>query len=130
MINDKDLIFSDGQNCFVTDNEVNSTNDVDVGVADPNQGAGAGKKVVHVEVNTAITGGTSIQIIVRDSADDATYNDLYMGPAIAIGALTAVGKTLLNLPLPPTHRRYLRVVYKCVGAVAAGKADAYLNLNN
>lgn len=126
MINDYNLIFSDAQDVYSDGSTVNSTNDIDLGVADPNQGAG-NKKVVRVTVNTPFAGGTSVKATLQESADDSSYTVLLDGPAVPI-ADAITGKTLLEAVLPAEHKRYLRVAYACVGTVTAGKCDAYLNI--
>jgi hypothetical protein len=127
MIYDKNHVFSDAQAAFDTDDVVNSTNDIDLGVANPNMGAG-NKKTVRVVVSTAFVGGTSVKATLQHSADDSTYVTLLDGIAVVV-ASAIIGKVLLEAVLPAEHMRYLRVVYTNVGANSAGACNAWLDIS-
>jgi len=122
---DELLIFSDDQDIFDTDDDVDSSV-IDLGVADPNQGPGKKKKVV-VEVGTAVSGGTSIKAGLYESADASTYTLVAEGPVVLVAAALA-GKKLLEVMLPDTHGRYLKIVYTNAGANTAGTAYAYIDI--
>ena len=136
MINDAKHEFADAQAAFITDDVVLATGVIDFGVADPNQGAGQIKKI-RVTINTQFTGGTSIQgMIVHAAAVTAVpvaadfvadAAKLLTGPVILIAAALP-GVMIIEADLPTKHLRYVGVLIKCVGAVAAGKIDAQMNL--
>jgi hypothetical protein len=89
---------------------------------------GPGELIVQVQVNTAFSGGTSVQV----SLETHTSNDfssartvLAQGAAIADAQLTA-GAVLMSIRLPANLLRYVAVVLTGVGTHAAGKVDAFL----
>jgi len=130
MILDSKLIFSEDQ-AITTLGANDSTNILDLAVADPNIGEGT-KLVLHVEVSEAFASGTSagtLSIKLQDSADASSWADLAINTkAFAIADLTA-GAKLVEIALPYKLRRYLKLVYT-VGteAMTAGKVNAYISL--
>jgi len=129
MILDAKLIFSEDQAITTVGNH-NSTNILDFGVANPNLGEGT-KLVLHVEVSEAFASGGSatLTVDVQDSADNSSYASIGIKTgAIAVADLTA-GKKILEIPLPYSFRRYMKIVYT-VGTAdfTAGKVNAYIAL--
>jgi hypothetical protein len=127
MIYDKNHVFSDAQAAFDTDDTVESTNSINIGVADPNMGAG-NKKTVRVVVSTLFESGTSVQAILQHSDDDSTWVTLLAG-VVVLTAAAVVGKTLLEAVLPAEHMQYLQVAYVNVGANSAGACNAWLDIS-
>jgi len=126
MIYDIGHVFSDNQDVHSDGTTVNSTNDIDIGVANPNMGAG-NKKVVRVDVSVDFAGGTSIKATLYESSDDSTYTVLLDSVAV-LTAAAIIGKRLAEFVLPAVHKRYLRVVYTCVGTMTEGNCNAWLDI--
>ena len=89
--------------------------------------------VVVVTIGVALTGNTgTYQLLVRSSADDATYVTLAQTVAFAIAQLTA--GTVIKLPLPPMAAnpnalmpRYLKLSHTVgSGPFTAGTIEADL----
>jgi hypothetical protein len=86
---------------------VTSTNSVDMGA--PNMAEANGAEVVAY-----ITGGTTtgsngtIQLVLQDSADNSSFATILTGPA---SSAQGANWTPYRMPVPPVHRRYLRVQY-------------------
>lgn len=95
--------------------------------AQRNPGEG-GQMWLNVQVETAFTsvGAGTLSIKLQDSADNATFADVYTGETWALASLTA-GAKLLRMPLPADLRQYVRLLYT-VGttAMTAGKVDAWI----
>lgn len=120
MITDAQTKFSDAQ--AVTTGTQVSTNAYDMGVA---RDIGRGRQLrVYATVGTAFTGGTNLQVNVIQSAnsDLSSPTVIYTGTAIAEASLTA-GKTLLDVPLPPTSARYLGLQFVTSGTHTAGTVN-------
>ena len=113
-----------GQTVTGTGTSVLSTNTVDLGVA-RDVGEGSEFLMARVEVVTAASGGTSVEIqaVVADSADLAT-NLTVIGSsgAIPVANMTAGKRLVVNLnpAIASKGQRYLGLRYVLVGAVAAG----------
>jgi hypothetical protein len=120
MIRDALLNFSEDQ--AVTATAV-STNVLDIGLADPNMGAGLPKQIeVRVEDDFATL--TSLQVVVQDSADNSTFAAILEGPVVLLADLVS-GARILTTRLPDVHRRYLRLNYVVAGSDAtAGSVNA------
>lgn len=117
MITDAQTKFSDAQ--AVTTGTQLSTNDYDMAVA---RDIGRGQQLrVYANVVTAFTGGTSLQANVVESvnSDLSSATVIYTGVVIAEAALIA-GKVLLDIPLPPTSKRYVGLQFVTVGTHTAG----------
>ena len=127
---DNEVIFSDAQAVTATGDDA-STNVYDNGGANGQGDNGQTQENlwVNVLVNTTATSGGSatIQAVLQDSADNATFADVVAGPAVAVANATA-GAVLLQVQPPPGMRRYWRIVYRIGTAVlTAGKFDAYVS---
>lgn len=111
------------QAAFSAGTDVISTNVYDTGAA-PDSGAGE-PFWLFARMATALVGGTSIQVVLQDSADNVTFADKQAGPPVLLAAATA-NAILAKMRVPVGLRRYLRVVFRSVGTTTAGTADAYL----
>ena len=118
------------------------------GLAIPGVAAGAGARdlgigddpalKVLVEVLTAFTGGTSLQVNLQGAPDsgtgtEGTYTTYVSGPVIAEANLI-VGSRLLeiDIPRPPAGvalPRYLRLQYVTVGTHGAGSLKGWAVLD-
>jgi hypothetical protein len=122
---DKKWWVHDNANCFASGADFSSTDLIDTLSAHSDIGAG-NTLMCKVVVTTAVTGGTSIQAVLADcDTEGGTYLDKILGPVVLVAAALA-GKVLLEVAVPPgVMQRYVKVVFRNVGANAAGKADAY-----
>ena len=127
MILDQQLLLSDKQ--AITASAV-STHTIDLTQArDP--GPGDSLELV-IRVNTALTGGTSVQFayVTSASADLSSPNVIAQTPAIPAASLTA-GSEWLRVQVPALsldaqRQRYLGVQYTVAGTFAAGTVTAGL----
>ena len=96
-----------------------STDELDMAVVAPNLGEGT-RMMVSAWVATAITSGTntSIRVDIEDSADGAAYATIHTGEASANNP--AAGTKLLEVQIPTVHRRFLRLNWQIITAVATG----------
>lgn len=127
---DKEIEFSAAQAVTAT-GDTASTNVYDCGGANGQGDNGqTGENLwVNVTVNTTATSGGSatIQAVLQDSADNATFADVASGPVVAVASATA-GTVIFQLQPPPGMRRYWRIAYRIGTAVlTAGKFDAYVS---
>jgi hypothetical protein len=142
-------MFLDGQNTFSavttgdaftaeTDNA--SANYIDQGVSGlafrGEGGAYVAPWLIAKVTSAAAFGGSgTIQIVLQDavatSATNATptgWADIALGPVIAAGA--AANALLCLMRIPPTARRFLRVVYRVgTAVVSGGSVLAFLTLD-
>ena len=84
---------------------------------------------INASVDTTATSGGSatMQAVLQDSADAATWADKAMGPVTPVASLTA-GATLLQIQPPVGLRRYFRVVWRVgTATLTAGKFTAYVS---
>lgn len=127
---DSEIIFSAAQAVTAT-GDTASTNVYDSGGANGQGDMGqTGENLwFNATVNTAATsaGSATIQAVLQDSADNATFADVATGPVVAVASAT-LGAVLLQLQPPPGMRRYSRIAYRIGTAVlTAGKFDAYVS---
>lgn len=86
---------------------------------------GAGRPLYLVlHVVEAFAGGTSLAVALQDSANNSTFADVVVNPAIPLAGLTLGKKVVLGLP--PGLRRYLRANYTVSGTFSAGKVTAHI----
>lgn len=122
MILDNNLILSDGQAVTAT---AASTNVIDTGPNSADWGKGQ-EMVVTAQVDTDFATCDSLKVTLQDSADNSSFATLLDGIVVAVASLVA-GKKLLQVTIPPTHRRYLRLNYTIAGSNAtAGKVNAHI----
>lgn len=127
---DSEVIFSNGQTPTAI-GDTASTNVYNTGGA--NGQGDAGQTSENLWLNARCTaaatsaGSATVQAVVQDSADNATFADVTTGAVVALANITA-GSTLLAIQPPPGMRQYWRIVYRIGTAVlTAGSFDAYVS---
>ncbi len=125
---DSQEIFSEAQSIISAVGDVVSTNVYDAGAASD---IGNGEEMfVYVKTNAAVVGaGSSVQVVLQHSVDNATWADLATAPVV--GATQAIANTVLaRFAVPIGTRRYLRLAYRISGgATSAGSVSGYLVLD-
>lgn len=116
--------FSLAQSIFASGADIVSTNVYDTGAA-ADVGIGDDELFLYAKVNAAVTGGTSIQVVLQDSADNSSWTDRQAGAVIPVASAVA-NAALCKMRIPIGCRRYLRVAYRNVGANAAGTGSAWI----
>jgi len=126
MIRDNQATFSAAQAVTAT-GDTPSTNSYDTGPANP--GIGIGDLFLVTKTDAAVTSGgaATVQVVLQDSADNATFADvMVLTPALAIAALGA-NKTISQARFPAVLRRYLRVVYRVgTATLTAGTFSSFV----
>lgn len=120
--------FSDAQSVAAAAGDIVSTNVYDTGAA---ADIGNGEELILLaKMNAALVGvGASIQVVLQDSADNATFADKQAGAVIPV-ALATANATLARFYIPIGTRRYLRVVYRITGATTTqGTASSFIILD-
>lgn len=80
-----------------------------------------------VDTTAASAGAATLQAVLQDSADGATFADVVAGPVVALAGLTA-GTPLLQVQPPTGMRRYFRIAWRVgTAALTAGKFTAYVS---
>ena len=132
MILDYNLMMSDDQAIPTpVSADFASTNTLDTEVVDSNLGAGTPLWVV-VQMKNKQT-GTTAETLAVGLQDCATSGGTYA--TIALGRTFSGGEfiyapTLMAIPLPANHKRYLKILYDCnAELVWTGSVSAYLSLN-
>lgn len=101
-------------------------------------GVGGGQIKMLVQVITAITGGTSLQVFLEGAPDDGTgspgtYADWWTSPVYAEATLVAGARLYdMDFPRPPAGigvPRFLRLGYESVGTHTAGALGAWIVLD-
>ncbi len=128
MILDAKELFSEDQ-ALTSVGTAQSTNQIDFNVTNPNKGAGTPVWLVSVVSEAFTSGGAAtLDIHLRDSADNSTYAAILKSAQFALADLT-LGKSLLKVPLPADFRRYLDVGYVvATAAFTGGKVNTFLTL--
>jgi hypothetical protein len=130
---DSELIFSAAQTPTAV-GDTPSTNVYDTGSAAGNaQEAEAALTTenlwLNVICNTVPTSGGSatIQAVLQDSPDNATWTDRLLGGAVSYSNVTK-GLALLQAQPPVGTQRYWRIAYRIgTAALTAGAFDAYVS---
>jgi hypothetical protein len=121
---DYNMVFSDAQAVTST---ADSTNIIDLGVADANLGEGTPLNV-HIRVNTKCTASGSATVtiqILHGATSGAATTQLWESTAIA--KATLVKNYELVIPLPFTHMQFLKGKYTiATGPLTAGKFDMWI----
>jgi len=125
---DSQLVFAEAQ-AATAEGDTASTNVLDMGSA-ANGPAGLTQENLWVQAicSTATTSGGSatVQAVLQDSADNATFADVAAGPVYANPV--AAGTRILAIQPPPAMRRYWRIAWRIGTAVlTAGKFDAFVS---
>lgn len=121
---DQNLVMSDAQ--AVTSTAV-STKSLDTTTALRNIGSGEPLEVI-VGVGTTFTAGgaATMTIALQDSADNSTFADVLVGPAIAVATMVA-GYEAFRIRIPATTRRYIALNYTvATGPMTAGALSAFV----
>lgn len=125
MITDAQTRLSNAQ-AITTGTQV-STNTWDGLATATNPGVGENRRV-FAKVSTTLTGGTSVQcqLIQSANANLSSPDVLISGPVVAEAAAVA-GAVLLDTIIPPTvTKRYIGVQYVNVGTHGAGAVEAHI----
>mgnify|MGYP000901278342 CR=1 FL=1 len=121
----------------------NSTNVINLGLNSANAQAGGTTRDIGigdkpalkllVQVKTAFSGGTSLQIGLQGSTDNSSFTTWWRSPAVAEAALVAGARLYdMDMPRPPAGvaiPQYLRLEYVTVGTHSAGALDAFIVLD-
>jgi hypothetical protein len=125
---DSSLIFCEAQAVTAT-GDTPSTNVYDTGNA--NGSGDAGETTENLWINatcttTATSGGSAtVQPVLQNSPDNATWTDVVSGKALAVANVLA-STVMLQVQPPPGMLRYWRVVWRVGTAVlTAGNFDAW-----
>lgn len=125
MILDNQTMYANGQ-AVTALGDTASTNSYDHGPG--NSGVGAGDLWLVARTGAAVTSGgaATAQVVLQDSADNATFADVaVLTPALALAALGA-NKTIAVARMPGNVRRYSRVVWRVgTAALTAGTFSAF-----
>lgn len=118
---DKLLQVSDSQTVTVT---AASTDVIDFGQLNPNSGLNQNTTMsITVDEVVAAVGAATVTFAVQDSADNSAFADVAVTAPIGKAALPAGAQVLI--PMPPVHRRYVRVNYTvATGPLTTGKFSA------
>ncbi len=122
---DKKWWVHDNANIFASGADVASTDYIDTVSQFSDIGEGNPLNV-KATITTAVTGGTSIQAVLADcDTPTGSYLDKLLGPVVLVAAALA-GKVLLDVPVPRNvMQRYVKILWRNVGANVAGKGDGY-----
>lgn len=101
-----------------------SSDVIDFGQANPNVGLDdRSNMVITVSESAAAAGAATVTFSVQDSANNSSFADVAVTPAIGKAALVA-GQQIV-IPMPVNLRRYCRVYYTvATGPLTAGKFSA------
>lgn len=123
MIIDKFLQVSNEQAVTAT---AASTDVIDFGQVNPHVGNDdLTKMVITCDETTTSAGASTVTFSVQDSADNSSFADVAVSPAVAKATLVA-GYQLI-IPMPTKLRRYCRVYYTVGTAnLTAGKFSAQI----
>ena len=135
---DSQTLFSDGQSIFASGADVVSTNILDLA---PHLAANAayaadtfvGEDIeIEALITTAVTGGTSIQPVLQTDSNtnfSTAMVEFPMCAAIPVASAVAGKKVIFSTP-GNGCKRYLRVVWRNVGANTTGVGSAYIPMND
>lgn len=124
---DQNLVMSDAQ--AVTSTAV-STKSIDTVTALRNIGSGQDVQIICT-VPTAFTAGgaATMTIALQDSADNSSFADVLVSPAIAVATLVA-GYEAFRVRVPYTTRRYIALNYTiATGPMTGGTITSFLDLD-
>lgn len=121
MITDRFLQVSGAQAVTAT---AASTDVVDFGQTNPNSGMSEQLKLsITVDESATAAGAATVTFSIQDSADNSSFADIAVTPAIGKAVLVAGHQVVI--PMPLLHRRYVRVNYTVgTGPLTAGKFSA------
>lgn len=81
---------------------------------------------IRAVVTENFAGLTSLQLKLQTSADNSTWEDVIMTPAIPVAKLKA-GREILCIRTPKGLERYARINYVVSGTGTAGKITAFMS---
>jgi hypothetical protein len=121
---DNNAVLSDAQAVTST---AASTKSYDAATALRNIGSGNEIDLVITTTTTCTAAGAAtVTFALQDSADNSSFTDVVVTPAIAKATLVA-GYEALRITLPRTLQRYIQVNYTvATGPLTAGAFTAYL----
>ena len=134
MILDNAELLSSAQSCFASGADVTSTNTIDTmpqfaanvaGNGDPGPGS---PLAINIAIGTAVSGGTSLEFVLQTDTNtnfSTAMVEFPLSGAIPVASLTASSVWNYSLPLQGL-KRYLRLVYRNVGANTTGTATAQM----
>lgn len=97
-----------------------STNTVDFGTKKPNTGNAAQNLYAVFTIPESFAGG-SLTISLQDSADGTNFANVITGVTVTAADLKAGSQYVI--PMPVSHRRYIRAYYAVTGSMTAGKIN-------
>jgi len=124
---------SAAQNIFASGADVVSTNVIDLNPdlaanAANNGDPGPGEEFgIEVNITTAVTGGTSLQFVLQTDTNtnfSTAMQEFPLSAALLVAVLTAGSNWYLPLGPMQGLKRYIRLVYRNVGANTTGVANA------
>lgn len=120
MILDKELVFSSEQAVTA---DAASTNVLDLKA----EGDAVGQELaIHAVVTANFATLTSLTIKVQTSADNSSWSDVVLSPAIPVASLKK-GEEVFCIRVPKGFKRYVRLYYDVTGSNAtAGKVTAFM----
>jgi hypothetical protein len=126
---DNGLVLAEGQ-AVTAEGDTGSTSTYDAGSAALGSAGLTGENLwVQAFCSTTVTsaGSATVQAVLQDSSDNATWVDVVAGPAIAKASLLA-GTPMLQVQPPVSMLRYWRIAWRVGTAVlTAGKFDAFIS---
>ena len=123
MITDARLVFANNMDLTA---DAYATNEINFGIADPNQGAGT-SLWVHITVGTAFATIVSVIFSLRfGAATDPTVPEM-TSRSIILAELTA-GARIWDAPLPKTFARYCRLYSDVSTDATAGTINAWIDM--
>lgn len=132
MITDAQLTFSDAQALTTT---AASANQIDLTTARNLARSGARSMRIVVLVTTALAGGTSVQVQVRQSAaaNMSSPDVIATGPVVLTAALTR-GSKVIDIPMPDPDpvapKQFLDLNYVIAGTFTSGAVSAFMVLDD
>lgn len=100
-----------------------STNVVDFGTKKPNTGNAAQNLYAVFTIPESFAGG-SLTISLQDSADGTNFANVISGVTVTATDLKAGSQYVI--PMPVSHRRYIRAYYTVTGSMTAGKINCVI----
>lgn len=100
-----------------------STNTVDFGTKKPNTGNAAQNLYAVFTIPESFAGG-SLTISLQDSADGTNFANVITGATVTVTAADLKEGSQHVIPMPISHRRYIRAYYTVTGSMTAGKINA------
>jgi hypothetical protein len=114
------LIFDTSKVIATSDAVTDSASNIDFQVTEVSQeGTSLVLKVAQSKDVTALAG--NLYVILQESDDDSSYTNLLQLAAVSQAAMGS-GKIIHEVPLPLSHKRYLKLTYQVTGAMGTNNA--------